>query len=162
MKNFLTVKQAGTKDVELKRAVEDVLPTVPVLYGADIYVTAKDGIVTLKGDVEKPRHSRAAEKAAEQVPGVIQVVNLLKVIGKPRPDREIEEDVVFYLQSSSLVNLDEFDYKVENGVVKLKGTIDNLSHKYALASDLEKIHGVKAVDVAEVRVKETASARARE
>ena len=36
VKNFLTVKQAGTKDVELKRAVEDVLRTVPVLYGADI------------------------------------------------------------------------------------------------------------------------------
>ena len=77
VRNLLTVKQAGTKDVELKRAVEDVLRTVPVLYGADIYVTAKDGIVTLKGDVEKPRHSRAAEKAAEQVQGVIEVVNLL-------------------------------------------------------------------------------------
>ena len=69
VKNLLTVKQAGRKDVELKRAVEDVLRTVPVLYGADIAVTAKDGIVTLKGDVEKSRYSRAAEKAAEQVPG---------------------------------------------------------------------------------------------
>ena len=125
-------------------------------------MSAKDGIVTLKGDVEEPRYSRAPEKAAEQVLSVVEVVSLLKVTGKPRLDREIEEDVVFFLQSSSLVNLDDFDYKVENGIVKLKGTIDNLTHKFALASDLEKIRGVKAVDVADIRVKETASARARE
>jgi osmotically-inducible protein OsmY len=70
-----------------------------------------------------------------------------------RPDREIEKDLVFYLQSSSLIDLDQVDYSVEHGVINLKGVIDNLSHKYAVANDLEKIHGVTAVDVKNLIVK---------
>ncbi|HKN86277.1 MAG TPA: BON domain-containing protein [Nitrospiraceae bacterium] len=51
------------------------------------------------------------------------------------------------MQSSSLVNLDDLEYRVSDGTVTLNGKIDNLSHKYAIANDLEKIHGVRGVDV---------------
>ena len=84
--------------------------------------------------------------------GVVRVVNMLKVT-QPRPDREMEKDVVFYLKSSSLVNLDDVEYAVKDGVVTLKGAVDNLSHKYTIASDMEKIHGVKTVDVSGLTVK---------
>jgi osmotically-inducible protein OsmY len=47
------------------------------------------------------------------------------------------------------------DYVVKDGVVTVKGTIDNLSHKYAIANDLEKIHGVKTVDVSGMTVKDS-------
>jgi osmotically-inducible protein OsmY len=86
---------------------------------------------------------------------------MLKVT-QPRPDREIEKDVVFYLQSSSLVNLDEVDAVVKNGVVTLNGSIDNLSHKHLIANDLEKIHGVKNVDVSGLNVKRTGVREARQ
>src|SRR2546427_822737 len=92
------------------------------------------------------------EKAAASVKGVKSVTNLVEVVGKPRPDNEIEKDVVTYLQWSPLVELDAIDYKVENAVVKLKGSVDHLAHKYALASDLEKIRGVIDVDVSGVSV----------
>ena len=55
--------------------------------------------------------------------------------------------MVFYLQSSSIVNLDGVDYSVNDGEVTLKGTIDNVQHKYAIANDLEKIHGLRGVDI---------------
>ena len=150
--NELVVHPAVTKDGTLKRAVEEALKSTPALQRVPIQVSVSDGVVTLRGAVEKPPHSRAAEDAAKTVHGVKKVVNLIKVIGKPRPDKEIEKDVVFYLQSSSLVDLDQVEYTVLDGVVKLKGTSDNLSHKFMIANEIEKIHGVKAVDVSELTV----------
>jgi len=61
-----------------------------------------------------PSQSAAAELAATTAPGVVRVVNMLKVT-HPRPDREIEKDIVFYLKSSSLVNLDDLEYTVKDG-----------------------------------------------
>ena len=51
------------------------------------------------------------------------------------------------------MNLDDLDVSVKDGVVKLKGKIDNLTYKYVIASDLEKIRGVRRVDMAELTVK---------
>lgn len=150
--NQLTVKPAPTKDLAVEQAVREALKATPVLQTSDIQVSVSDGVVLLKGTVEKQSQSHAAEFAARTVPGLVSVVNLLKVM-HARPDHEIEKDVVFYLQSSSLVNIDDVDYVVKDGVVRLKGTIDNLSHAYAVANDLEKIHGVKSVDVSRMTVK---------
>jgi osmotically-inducible protein OsmY len=80
---------------------------------------------------------------------------MLKVVETPRPDREIEKDVVLYLKSSSLVNLDDIEVSVKDGVVSLKGTLDNLSHRYVIMRELEKIRGVRRVDVSGVSVKHT-------
>lgn len=147
VRNVIRVKPTPTRDEAIQRAVEETLKTVPVLKNKPLNVSVSQGVVTLKGSMEKSIHSLAAEKAAQTVPGVTDVVNLIKVVGKPRPDRDIERDVVFYLQSSSLVNLDDIEYRVTDGMVTVKGTIDNLTHKYAIANDLEKIHGVRGVDV---------------
>jgi len=153
LENLITVKPPSTKDDAIRKAVLETFKTVPALQKKDIQVTVSQGVVTLKGAVEKPAQSMAAERAAKTVRGAVEVVNLIKVVGPPRPDRDIEKDVVFYLQSSSIVNLDEVDYAVTNGVVTLKGKIDNLSHKFAIANDLEKIHGVRGVDVSGLTVK---------
>ena len=150
--NHLIVKPAPTKDTAVQRAVKEAIKTTPALQKSDIQVAVSDGVVTLKGAVEKPSQSAAAELAATTAPGVVRVVNMLKVT-QPRPDREIEKDIVFYLKSSSLVNLDDVEYTVKDGVVTLKGAVDNLSHKYTIASDMEKIHGVKTVDVSGLTVK---------
>jgi osmotically-inducible protein OsmY len=150
--NQLIVKPAPTKDFAVEQAVKEAIKSTPALQKSDIQVSVNDGVVTLKGAVEKQSQSLAAEFAAKTAPGVVRVVNMIKVT-HPRPDREIEKDVVFYLQSSSIVNLDDVDYVVKDGVVTLKGAIDNLSHKYAIANDLEKIHGVKTVDVSGMNVK---------
>jgi osmotically-inducible protein OsmY len=150
--NELIVKPAPTKDLAVEQAVKEALKSTPALQRSDVQVSVNEGVVTLKGAVEKQSQSSAAEVAAKTASGVIRVVNMLKVT-HPRPDREIEKDVVFYLQSSSLVNLDDVDCVVKDGVVTLKGSIDNLSHKYAIANDLEKIHGVKTVDVSGMTVK---------
>ena len=152
LNNAIQVTPTATKDETIQRAVKETFKTVPAVQNKDIQVAVSQGIVTLKGAVEKRSHSLAAANAAKTVPGVIEVVNLIKV-GTPRPDRDIERDVVFYLQSSSILNLDDVDYSVADGMVTLKGTIHNLHHKYAIANDLEKIHGVRGVDIRGLTVK---------
>lgn len=153
--NAITVVPPVVADDHIRVNVEAALRSLPVLQAAkvkDVEVLVNNGIVTLKGSVEKPVHRRAAEKAAEAVKGVKGVANLLKVVGKLRPDREIEHDLVTYLQWSPIVDLDAVEYQVENGLVKIKGTIDHIAHKYTLARDIEKIDGVVDVDVSGLRV----------
>ncbi len=87
--NQLSVKPAPTKDTAVQRAVKEAIKTTPALQKSDIQVAVSDGVVTLKGAVEKPSQSAAAEFAATTAPGVVRVVNMLKV-RQPRPDREID------------------------------------------------------------------------
>lgn len=107
--------------------------------------------MVLKGAVEQPIHRRLAEKPTESVSGVAAITNLLKVVGAPRPDREIEKDVLAYLKWAPYVDLDPIDYKVENGVVKLKGPVDHYANIFMMVSDIEKIRGVLDVDASEVQ-----------
>ena len=151
--NNLMVRPPVSKDDEIRKAVEEALRTTPALEKQDVQVDVSQGVVTLKGSVDTLAQSLAAESAAKKIRGVVDVVNMLKVVETPRPDREIERDVVLYLQASPLVNLDDLDVSVKDGVVKLKGKIDNLTYKYVIASDLEKIRGVRRVDMAELTVK---------
>jgi osmotically-inducible protein OsmY len=153
VKNELMVRPAPTKDFAIEQTVKEALKSTPALQTSPIQVSVRDGIVILKGTVQQQSQSRAAERAVNTIPGLVRVVNMIKV-RQPRPDRDIETDVVFYLQSSSLVNLDDVDYVVKDGAVTLRGTIDNLTHKYAIADDVEKIHGVKTVDVNGISVKD--------
>lgn len=151
--NNLLVRPPISKDDEIRKAVEEALRTTPALEKQDVQVEVSQGVVTLRGSVDTLAQSLAAEHAAKKIRGVVDVVNMLKVVETPRPDREIEKDVVLYLQSSSLVNLDDIEVSVKDGVVTLKGTIDNLGHKQVIASDLEKIRGVRRVDVSGLTLK---------
>ena len=107
--NNIAVVPVLVKDEAIRKAVEAALRSVPALLpdkANKIKVSVNDGIVALKGAVEKPLFRRAAEKAAASVKGVKSVTNLVEVVGKPRPDNEIEKDVVTYLQWSPLVELE--------------------------------------------------------
>ena len=153
--NNLVVRPPVSKDDEIRKAIEEAVKSTPVLQKQDIQVNVSEGVVTLKGTVDTLAQNLAAENAAKTARGAVNVVNMLKVVETPRPDREIEKDVVLYLKSSSLVNLDDIEVSVKDGVVSLKGTLDNLSHRYVIMRELEKIRGVRRVDVSGVSVKHT-------
>jgi osmotically-inducible protein OsmY len=151
--NSLLVRPPVSKDDEIRKAIEEAIKSTPALQKQDIQVNVSEGVVTLKGSVETLAQSLSAENAAKTAGGVVNVVNMLKVVEIPRPDREIEKDVVLYLKSSSLVNVDDIEVSVKDGVVSLKGTIDNLSHRYVIMRELEKLRGVRRVDVSGLSVK---------
>jgi hyperosmotically inducible protein len=48
---------------------------------------SKNGVLTLKGDVDTPQQRASVEKEAAQIPGVSQVVNELQVKGNAKANR---------------------------------------------------------------------------
>jgi osmotically-inducible protein OsmY len=155
LQNDITVVRPAMKDEEIRKAVEAALRSVLALKESKlnkITVLVHEGDVVLKGTVEKPLHRRLARKAAQAVPGVVSVANLIKIVGTPRPDREIEKDVLTYLKWAPYVDLDQIEYTVENGVVKLKGAVDHHAAIFTLTTDIEKIRGVVDVDTSQITV----------
>jgi osmotically-inducible protein OsmY len=147
VKNDLRVRPSLSRDERIKRDVEQIVRPVEFKRGNRLMVKVEDGIVTLEGEVLDRQDMRKAGRAVEDVPGVIKIVNLIRVINETRSDVAIEKDVVAYLMSSPLVNIDDFDVEVQEGVVSLEGTVKHLTYRDALQIDIENIHGVKHVRV---------------
>ena len=70
---------AGPTDDELYDQVRRRLASDPNVKGGDLQVAVKDGVVTIRGEVESDKQKVQAEKVAKKVKGVKQVVNELKV-----------------------------------------------------------------------------------
>ncbi|MGC3975630.1 MAG: BON domain-containing protein [Nitrospira sp.] len=153
--NAITVVPPVVKDDMIRKAIEAALRSVPALRESKtnkITVLVREGDVVLKGPVEKLLHSRLAYKTTQSVPGVVSIANLLKVVGEPRPDRDLEKDVVAYLKWAPFVDLDQVEYSIDKGVIKLKGKVEHHAGLVNLVNDLEKIRGVVDVDVTDMTV----------
>ena len=73
--------QKGTSDDELFDRVRLKLAADPDVKGGGIDVSVKDGVVTLRGKVEKEKQKSRAEHLTRKVKGVKSVVNQL-VVGR--------------------------------------------------------------------------------
>ncbi len=56
--------------------------------GHDVVVDAANGLVTLRGQVERPEHIDGLQTAVSSVPGVRQVENYLHLPGSPAPNKQ--------------------------------------------------------------------------
>jgi osmotically-inducible protein OsmY len=56
--------------------------------GHDVVVDAANGLVTLRGQLEKPEHIDDLAAAVGAVPGVLQVENYLHLPGTPAPNKQ--------------------------------------------------------------------------
>jgi osmotically-inducible protein OsmY len=72
-------KKAPSLDDEIFDNVRRRLANDPDVRGGALQVDVKDGVVTLRGKVEKDRAKQKAEKLAKKVKGVKSVVNQLVV-----------------------------------------------------------------------------------
>jgi len=147
VQNDLRVRSSLSRDEKIKRNVEQVIHPIEFKKGNRLRVKVEEGIVTLEGEVLERQDMRRAGSAVEEVPGVTRIVNLIRVVSQNRSDSAIEKDVISYLISSPLVNEDNLEVDVEDGVVTLEGTIDHLIFRNVLQIDIENIWGVKHVRV---------------
>lgn len=76
------VALAQTSDDQIYDQVRRKLANDPDVKGGSFEVDVKDGVVTIKGVVEKDKFKEKAERVAKKVKGVKGVVNQLVV--KPR------------------------------------------------------------------------------
>jgi osmotically-inducible protein OsmY len=135
-------------DLELRKAVESELNFEPSINAAEIGVAAKDGIITLSGNVPSYWEKMAAERAAARVSGVKAVVNEVEVHlpgSSERTDEDIARAALNALQWNVLIPLDRVTLKVSKGWVTLEGMVDWQFQKTAAEKAVRKLIGVKGV-----------------
>lgn len=154
VKNHIEVKQSAERsDSEIVTELERRLSFNVWLEGGDIDVDVNDGKVTLTGTVGSAAMKRRAGDLA-WVHGVTAVDNQLKVewwareelkrkyAYTPKSDKEIAraiEDAFLYDPRVMAFNP---EVAVENGVVTLRGIVDNLEAKGAAERDARNTRGV--------------------
>jgi hypothetical protein len=70
-------------DERIRDDVSDALYSSPEIDASDIEVDVKNGIVTLKGEVQSRLQKKIAEMTAERLPGVVDIDNLI-IIQNPK------------------------------------------------------------------------------
>ena len=124
----------------------DLDPRIPD--SLEIAVAEDDGIVTLRGTVESFSQRRAAAQDANNVDGVYDLDNQLKVSLTGADRREDDE-----IRGAALQNLiwdvdvpsDFVDVKVNDGWVTLKGDVSYQFQSDAAYDDVASLYGVLGI-----------------
>ena len=124
----------------------DLDPRIPD--SLEIAVAEDDGIVTLRGTVESFSQRRAAAQDANNVDGVYDLDNQLKVSltgADRRDDDEIRGAALQNLIWDVDVPSDFVDVKVDDGWVTLKGNVNYQFESDAAYDDVASLFGVLGV-----------------
>lgn len=144
-------------DTSLQDAVMDRIGSDPRIPDApEIAVSAHEGIVTLRGTVERFSQRRAAADDAKRVEGVDEVDDELKVdlrAGDRRDDDEIRGVALRALIWDTDVPSDSVDVKVDGGWITLKGDVGYQFESDAAYADVASLYGVYGV-TNEIKVNE--------
>ena len=135
-------------NTELQRDVQDELNWAPNITAGEIGVIAKDGVITLTGNVPSYFEKYAAEKVAGRVAGVLGIAEELKVnlpAVSERTDADIAESALSAMAWNIAVPHDQAKVKVENSWVTLTGQMDWYYQKMAAENTVRHLMGVKGV-----------------
>jgi osmotically-inducible protein OsmY len=113
-----------------------------------IKIEAKDGCVTLKGEVSNPAHKSMAGDTVENLPGVKSVDNRLEVKARSaneKPDDWIEFKVRSALLYHRSVSGTKTIVSASDGIVTLRGTASSNAQKELTEEYAKDVDGVKEV-----------------
>jgi osmotically-inducible protein OsmY len=150
---------ATMTDSEIQQDVLRELEWEPSVNAANVGVSVRDGVVTLRGWVPSYAEKFAAEEAAKRVHGVRAVANDLEVRlpgTNERTDEDVATAAVNALRSNTLVPDDKIKVTVSNGWVTLEGEVEWQYEKDAAEQAVRYLTGVKGVSNL-IRVKPRAS-----
>jgi osmotically-inducible protein OsmY len=112
-----------------------------------VHVKSDDGVVTLTGTVQDNDQKALAEDTVKNLPGVVSVVNNIKVESEPAEHSDawialkVRSELLFHANvSASSTKVD-----VSNGVVLLSGTVDNAAQKDLTEAYAKDVAGVTSV-----------------
>lgn len=146
-------------DIQLQPDVMDELRWDPAVGSAEIGIAAKDGVITLSGNVESFAAKYAAVRAAERVRGVRAVADALKVAlpsASRRSDTEIAHTVADRLTWDTSIADGDVRARVEEGWVWLEGETEWDYQRRAAEHAMRYLTGVKGVTNL-IRLKQGAS-----
>lgn len=135
-------------NAELQTDVQNAIKWEPLLHAAEIGVTAKDGVVSLTGEVDSYAKKMEAERAAKKVIGVKSLIEQIEVKYPSKwskTDSEIVDEVVQALKDSWTVPNKKVTVKVENGWVTLEGELPWNYQREDAKSAVHYLSGVKGV-----------------
>ena len=129
-------------DGQLRTAVLNELEWDPTVDASHIGVVVNDGAVTLSGHVLSSLHKAAAVVAAERVPGVRAVADLVEVenaVGPRYSDSELAEEIARVRIPAPVVA------EVRSRKVTLRGTVETSEQRTAAEAAVRRLDGVRAV-----------------
>jgi len=136
-------------NADLQRDVQDAIKWEPLLSAAEIGVIAKEGVITLTGQVDSYWKKTEAEEAARSVAGVKAVVEKIEIKfandSFKKDDNEIATEVLNAYQWNVEVPGDQVKVKVEKGWVTLEGELDWNFQKEAAKNAVRNLLGVVGV-----------------
>ena len=148
--NYSSVKFPSTAkiltDSQIEESIKKQLEWNDSTSRENIQVKVKKGEVFLEGYVDAYWKMFRAERLASDVIGVVDIDNKLTVVPtEDITDQVIATDIINAIDRSYLLNVDDVDVKVKDGVVTLSG---NLTTRALCESALEfayNTYGVKGV-----------------
>src|ERR1700687_3573138 len=133
-------------DNDLRRNVETELQWDPSVDARDIGVAAKNGVITLTGQVSNYYEKWRAERIAKRVAGVAGLANDVDVkLDTERSETDIAQAAAFALKINTSIPPDKVKVIVEHGWVTLDGNVDWYYQKSTAESAVRHLMGVKAV-----------------
>ena len=138
-------------DATITGKVKSKLAADPEINPFNIDVDTLEGVVTLRGEVEKPVARTEAIKLAKGVKGVKRVVDHIRVVSSMEEDNDRVDDARIGAEVKAKITADSdlnplnIDVDVEDGVVTLSGIVAT-SARRAKAEQLAKsVSGVVRV-----------------
>jgi osmotically-inducible protein OsmY len=150
---------AGTSradDAEVKRRVEERLVRAKVYEAADVRVSVEGGAVTLEGAASRLDAALAAERAAGKESK--SVANRIRVVPDvERKDADLRKEVFDRILGYVWYTVyDSVEAGVEDGVVTLRGSVNQPYRKTDIESRVAGIAGLKGLK-SEIRVQGASS-----
>jgi len=143
----------GRSDLQIKQDAEEALIYDTATDSWEIDVDVTGGTATLTGEVDSWREKQLAATVVKGVMGVKDIKNDSVVrYDSDRTDYEIREDIEKTLQWDILVDNGLVDVEVDDGRVRLSGTVGSTAEKTQAAWDAW-VAGVKEVDADMLEVK---------
>lgn len=138
---------AGVADRRRYRGVLRQLANDGRVDPTSVAVEVQDGIAVLTGSVDSPLAKHAAQEAAHRVPGVLDVVNHVRVRGAtPAPESDLELcRAVRRALRRALPDHRQVRSSVERGWVTLCGCVATVEERQRAQRAVEEVPGVRGV-----------------
>jgi osmotically-inducible protein OsmY len=135
-------------DSQLKTDVLNELKWDSNVNETEVGVQARDGIVTLTGNISAYHKKLAALDAAHRVFGVLDVVDEMK-IRIPSIWERTDQDIAAAVRDTLKWDVSVPDQKIKStvtsGTVTLEGVVDNWMERYNAEKAINRLTGVKGV-----------------
>jgi len=140
-----TVQDTPPSDDLIQQAVERVLRYDLRVFAMDVDVAVRDGVAELSGFVENLPMKRMAIGLTETRKGVRAIVDRMEVRGVRRDDEAIQQSLDRALSFQGATFGVGVEPLVNDGVVRLHGTVDSFGMSDLVERTAESIVGVRGI-----------------